>query len=218
MTLIVELILVGIVGFLLVVGAGRHFGLGPFKAKKSPEEEMQEVIDTATSRMKTAQEAQQKSEVHVRQLERDYNSSEADVKTLTARIEAALMDNDEDDARRLIKRLQSEEAERDQKKKELDDALENHRFYEEAIETERKAIISARKEAESLNVRLQLAEADRAFREADSTSDKLSEMRQRVRHAEITTKASRPPKDEFLEAAEEQEVENRLAQFKKGTK
>lgn len=216
MTLIVELILIGVVGFLLVVGAGRHFGIGPLKPKKSPEEEMQEVIDAATARMKTAQEAQQKSEVHVRQLERDYNSSEADVKRLTAQVESALGEGDEDKARKLIKRLQSEETERDDKKQELDEALANHQFYEEAIETERKAIISARKEAESLNVRLQLAEADRAFREADSTSDKLNEMRQRVRHAEITTHASRPPKDEFLEAAEEQEVEDRLAQFKKG--
>lgn len=215
MMLIVELILIGICGFLLLVGIGRHFGVGPFRAKKTPEEEMQEVIDAATTRMQIAQTAQQKSEAHVRQLERDFNSSEADVKRLTAQVETALQDGDEDKARKLVKRLQSEEAERDQKKQELDKALANHQFYEEAIEIERQAILSARREADSLNVRLQLAEADRAFREADSTSDKLNEMRQRVRNAEITTHASRPPKDEFLEAAEEQEVEDRLAQFKK---
>jgi chromosome segregation ATPase len=185
------------------------------KKPKTPAEEMQEQIDARSTALKKANDALEKSGIVVRQSQRDVKQSQADVNTLNAKIEQAIKDKNEGEAKRLIQRLTSEEAELDQKKTRLKQALATHEFYREEVVKQRVAIEEAKRDAEQVSVRLELAEAEKAYKQAGDLDGKAAALKIEADKAEISVRAARPPQDEFDKAAQEAEVEDRLAAFKK---
>jgi chromosome segregation ATPase len=185
------------------------------KKPKTPAEEMQEQITARTAALKTANAALEKSGIVVRQSQRDVEQSQSDVNTLNAKIEQAVKDSNEGEAKRLIPRLTSEEAELDKKKIRLEKALATHEFYREEVVKQRAAIEEAKRDAEQVSVRLELAEAEQAYQQAGDLDGKAAALKTEADKAEISVRAARPPQDEFDKAAQEAEIEDRLAAFKK---
>lgn len=220
--LIVMVVALAVLYLLLVNGTINIGGVLRIRKPKqpalTPQQELQNAIDQRVLALQKAQEALTASEVVVRQAEREVKQSEADVKTLNAKIETALGANNEGDARKAIGRLQKEEEELAIKREGLEAAFKTHQFYAATVQTEREAIEEAKREADRLSVRLQLAKADTAYRATADVAEKAADLKQAADVAEIDVKAARPVEDEFDKASKEAEVDARLAAFKERMK
>jgi len=207
-SIFIFLILASVVIYLIYVG--RKLLL---RNNSSTDSSLQDAIDEQTNALRRAQTALENSGKLVRQCEQDVASSEADVNILTARVKSALKEKDEEKARKHVIRLQKEEKELDVKEENLREAMETHQFYADAVQNEREALEERRREAERLEVRLELAEADKAYRATSDIGDKAEDLKRKVRVAEVGVKAARPTKDEFTQAGDDLAIDARLAKF-----
>jgi hypothetical protein len=174
-------------------------------------------IDAHANAMQKAENALSKSQEHLAHLQAKVSQSEADINILNARIQKAVNDGKDDEARNIIKRLKLEQAALDEHKANLEGGKKDHQWYADAVEKERKSMIDARQAAEGLNAKLALAEATKAY-QASTTGleDAKTELEAKVRVAESQVRATdASKKDEFLEAADNADVEATLAEFKK---
>jgi phage shock protein A len=217
--LIYTLVVLAVVGGLVLLSLHLN-GQSPLAWLKpmTDEQKLQKSIDDAAERLSRASAALQKSQAYVSQVQRKLNASQVDKDALTAQIKEAVAANDDAKAKKLIARLQREEAEFKALEEQLGTAIKDHEFYSEAVEEERRSVLAARQEADSLNIRLELAQADNAYRNSSNASEELAKMRAKVQGAEVHSKMGRgrDEEDEFLEAGKESSIEDRLREFKSG--
>lgn len=219
--LAVAITIVGLIALsAYLAGKGFPFGaiLNSFKPM-TDQEKLQKAIDEAAERLDRASTALRKSQEYVRQVERELAASGADINTLTAQIKKAVAENNDATAKKLIARLQREEEEFKGLETKLNAAIKDHEFYSETVDEERRSVLAARQEADSLNVRLELAQADAAYRNSGTPSEALANLRAKVQGAEIHSKygRGRTEEDDFLDAGKESAIEDRLREFKSGS-
>jgi hypothetical protein len=177
-----------------------------------------EIADEHADAMANAQKALDDSRVLITRLQNSIKQSEADTAILNARVKKAVSAGSDDEARGLIARLQQEEQKLQDKKTDLDKAKKNHALYEQIVDQQRHAILEAKKSAEDAKTRLELANTAGALQKSVENLQGVSSVMVSVaRNAESKIQAANMGNEdnEFLQAANQGEVEKRLAEFKK---
>lgn len=218
-------LLVGVAGVFALWALWKKF----HQPKKTPQEKMQDVIDEQTAGLHKATQALRVSESYVRQIKRERDMREGDVKQLTAQVENLVGEGKDDEARIVIKTLERKESELSDKKQRYADALEQHQKNAQMVDQYRQNLRDLKDEASQLQVRLNLAEAEReaAALNADlrsgvdargigsAKSQLEADIAAARAEAEIDRELATNPEDEYLKADATDSVEDRLAKFKK---
>ena len=206
------------------------FQWGKAFAKKelelTPQQKMQKIVNDQTEKLRTGRDALERSGSFVRKLKRGVETLTQDVARLNNRIEDAVKEGDDEKAKQWIVKLEEKEQQLAQEQAKLDQAEKDHLDNLKAIEQHQQAIREVQREAQSLSIGLDMAEAQKASAafQADLKTgmggfeDARNAMKDQIRRAkadaEVNTSTSKSLEEEFLEDTSDDSVEARLAQFK----
>lgn len=185
------------------------------KPKPTAKDNLQKAIDDKTAALTAAQKALDASESDLRSKDRGVKQSENDITQLNSKLQTAIAEDDNGQQVRLMKRLMAEEAELEDKTEAYNKAIERHNGYEGAIATNRREIKELKDSARQSAITLNLAEADAAFRKSDGEASSAAAQFKR-QAASADARVVKPQVDEFTQAAEDAEIQERLAAMKKG--
>jgi phage shock protein A len=128
----------------------------PKPAPVDPSVQLQAAIDAQTESLKTSHTAVEQAAASARQLNREADTIASDVKALEHRLAAAPDDAD------LKVRLDQKRNQLDAKKIEIQAAVDQHQQGQNVLDEFHKAIEDTKRQADNLNIGLNLAEADKA--------------------------------------------------------
>lgn len=202
---------------------------GKFK-KEDPLDRLQNAIDAQRINLTMAKRSVQASEEWVRQVQRERDRAQQDAQRLQSRIETALADKNEGDARNFTERLLAEESELKDCEERLVEAKSQHHEAQKSVDQFEREIRRMESKAKQLKIKSNLAEARQeaaAFMAEINTGigeggfqEATNELQEQIDTAEAKAKANErvasfvKDDDEYMEAASGS-VEERLAQIKK---
>ena len=196
--------------------------------KNNPYERLQAAINDETEKLHNASQALRASENFLRQLQREIESRKADINTLNAEVKKLASEDKDEQARIYLGTLSHKEKELAVAEEKHQKALERHEASVEIVEAYRTSIKNLKQEASELQLRVNLAAAERdaaalganVETHIDTTGyDKAKEeLEDRIRHltaeAEIDTRLIAKPESEFLNSVRDEDIEVRLRQIK----
>ena len=200
--------------------------------KDNPYERIQTAINEETEKLHNAAQALRASEHFIRQLQREVEVRKADINTLNAQIKKLAAEDKDEQARIYISTLTHKETEMAMADEKYQKAMKRHQASVEIVEAYRTSIKNLKQEASELQLRVNLAAAERdaaalganveTHIDTSGYEKAKEELEDRIRkltaEAEIDTRLIAKPGDEFLKAVPDADIEARLQQIKSQVK
>ena len=200
--------------------------------KDNPYERIQTAINEETEKLHNAAQVLRASENFIRQLQREVEVRKVDINTLNAQIKKLASEDKDEQARIYISTLTHKETEMALADDKYQKAMKRHQASVEIVEAYRTSIKNLKQEASELQLRVNLAAAERdaaalganveTHIDTSGYEKAKEELEDRIRkltaEAEIDTRLIAKPGDEFLKAVPDADIEARLQQIKSQVK
>jgi len=189
------------------------------KKVETTQEQVERLIATESKALEETERALERSGEHVRKKNGKVTLLEQDVQQLTTRARNELTAKDKEAATKTMKDLIAKEKELAEAKQDAAAARKAHGKLEQEKEDHRREIREAKEDLEDLKVRGSTADARKRSTDRDSLKDVTqgmkTEVRQKENRADLDAELRQNPDDQFLDAAGNTTVEERLAQLER---